>query len=57
MMKPRTPLLNLLPLFMLLPAAPVGADEVYSKTEAANRLYKQGDFEKALKLYEAFGLC
>jgi tetratricopeptide (TPR) repeat protein len=27
------------------------ADEVYSKTEAANRLYKQGKFEEALKLY------
>jgi len=30
----------------------VHADEVYSKTEAANRLYKQGRFEEALRLYE-----
>lgn len=28
------------------------ADEIYSKTEAANRLYKQGKYEDALKLYE-----
>lgn len=28
------------------------SDEVYSKTEAANRLYKLGKYEEALKLYE-----
>lgn len=34
-----------------LTLTPGFADEVYSKTEAANRLYKQGKFEEALKLY------
>lgn len=35
-----------------LTGSTIVADEVYSKTEAANRLYKQGKFEDALKLYE-----
>lgn len=36
----------------MLTSAGVLADEVYSKTESANRLYKQGKFEEALRLYE-----
>ena len=39
-------------LLTVLPLCSVRADEVYSKTEAANRLYKQGKYEEALKLYE-----
>ncbi|MBN1307748.1 MAG: tetratricopeptide repeat protein [Chitinispirillaceae bacterium] len=40
-------------LFLILSMiTPPSADEVYSKTEAANRLYRQGKFEEALKLYE-----
>lgn len=31
---------------------PARGDEVYSKTEQANRLYKQGNYKEALKLYE-----
>ena len=40
------------PLIIFLFGFHVSADEVYSKTEAANHLYKQGKFEEALKLYE-----
>lgn len=39
-------------IFILTIACKVTADEVYSKTKAANRLYKQGNYEEALKLYE-----
>ena len=44
--------LCILACLLLTAAVSVHADEVYSKTEAANRLYKQGRFEDALKLYE-----
>jgi len=39
-------------IFILITAGVVTADEVYSKTKAANNLYKQGKYEEALKLYE-----
>lgn len=45
-------LVNVLGAAVLLMGSVASADEVYSKTEAANRLYKQGKFEEALKLYE-----
>ncbi|MBN1575720.1 MAG: tetratricopeptide repeat protein [Chitinispirillaceae bacterium] len=51
-MKSPAALLRLLPLLILSTITLINADEVYSKTEAANRLYKQGKFEEALKLYE-----
>ena len=51
-MKTAFPLDCMLSILMLLPITRISADEVYSKTEAANRLYKQGRYEDALKLYE-----
>jgi Ca-activated chloride channel family protein len=51
-MKRVAPVTYLLPFLALLPITRISADEVYSKTEAANRLYKQGRYEEALKLYE-----
>lgn len=51
-MKPISTTVYLLVTLILLGNRPAVADEVYSKTEAANRLYKQGKYEEALKLYE-----
>jgi len=51
-MRRRTITVFIMVLFVAVRFAAVTADEVYSKTEAANRLYKQGKFAEALKLYE-----
>ncbi len=52
MTRRRDRIISLLPICIFVLIRPSGADEVYSKTEAANRLYKQGKYEEALKLYE-----
>ncbi len=42
----------LLPLFLLCSFSVCSADEIYSKNQKANELYKQGKYDEALKLYE-----
>jgi Tetratricopeptide repeat. len=42
-----------LPFILILSLVAIcGADEIYSKNRRANELYKQGEFDEALKLYE-----
>ena len=44
--------ISIVPLIMFVLTSTSQADEVYSKNQKANNLYKQGKYDEAMKFYD-----